>query len=221
MLLHGSGILWPMDILLPILVIAINLALGFLGVLVTVANPEGVKSHRTTILWAFGVGSVIAVGLTGWLAVIGHNSGEDAKRSLLGDSERPPWVGVISMPGFTRFVITNNSDFPAYINGIDVDENSTNPSKEVRHYNVQELAAHTAIADNIPWIPSAENRHRRFSVEIATRAGLFHEDLILDLDRNNQWARAARVMHGSRTLEEDVDSAWPRDKDGAVDWGRR
>jgi hypothetical protein len=210
-----------MDILLPILIAIITLGLGRLGASVTTRSPHWVEVHRKAILRWFSVGSFIGVALTGWLAVIGHNSGEDAKRSLLGDSERPPWVGVISMPGFTRFVITNNSDFPAYINGIDVDENSTNPSKEVRHYNVQELAAHTAIADNIPWIPSAENRHRRFSVEIATRAGLFHEDLILDLDRNNQWARAARVMHGSRTLEEDVDSAWPRDKDGAVDWGRR
>jgi hypothetical protein len=44
--------------------------------------------------------------------------------------------------------------------------------------------------------------------------------MLVQRTENNQWMRANRVIQGMRTLREDVDSAWPRDTKGNIDWSR-
>lgn len=135
---------------------------------------------------------------------------------MLGDAEHPPFLAVISLPGFTRFVTTNGSDYPAYGTKIqlydDADKNL------LRSYDYPEIAAHLAFLDDKPWIPPDGVDQRHFTAYITTRTGLVTEELILRKAGNNQWMRASRVRQGMRTLEEDVDSAWPRDKNGQIEW---
>jgi hypothetical protein len=208
-----------MDVLLPVLIAIFTFALGFLGVWVTLKPPDWVQVHRKPIIGTFIAVSVIGIAVTGWLAFIGHASGEDSKRTLLGDAEHPPWVAVISMPWETRFVLTNNSDYPAYIIAVELFDNTAGGrGTEVRRYPARELAAHTAMVDEVPWNPPPDGKPHHFGAQISTRTGLFNEEMILVPSGNNQWARAVRVTQGMRTLEEDIDSAWPRDDKGQVNW---
>ena len=71
-----------------------------------------------------------------------------------------------------------------------------------------------------PPMPQLQPGERRFTAEIVTRNGVFMEDLILRQAGNNQWMRASRVRQGMRLLETDIDSAWPRNAKGDVNWGR-
>jgi hypothetical protein len=161
--------------------------------------------------------SFAGVPLIAWQAVRSVQSSDESRKTLLGDPERPPFVSVISLPGNTRFVTTNSSDFPAYGTKIQLHDD-THRATAIRTYNYPEIAAYVAILDDTPWTPEDDASEHRFAAEITTRTGLLSEELILRRTGNNQWMRASRVRQGMRTLEQDVDSAWPRDKDGQVNW---
>jgi hypothetical protein len=175
--------------------------------------------------WLYAA-SFIALGIVGMVFVVRVSNesvatSKEATLNTLGDAEHPPWVAVISMPRETRFIVTNNSDYPAYISGIDlIDDTAGDAPKQVRKYGYQELSAQTARMDDGPWTPPADNRQRHFTAVIDTRAGLFNEEMMLALAGNNQWARAVRVRRGMRTLEEDIDRAWPRNQKSEVEWKR-
>ena len=140
----------------------------------------------------------------------------------MGDPEHPPYIAVISMPHLTRFIVTNASDHPAY--GIRIrlvdDTSRTSPGLLVHDFIYSELAAHTALMEDWPWISPSNQERRHFTASIATRNGLAMEEMMLAHDENDQWARAIRVMQGTKELERDVDSNWRREANGDVRWGR-
>jgi hypothetical protein len=90
----------------------------------------------------------------------------------------------------------------------------------VRDWNYAEIGAHQAFMDDQPWIPLDGTLERHFTATISTRTGIVTEDLMLRKAENDQWMRASRVMQGMRLLETDIDSAWPRNSRGEVDWKR-
>jgi len=190
--------------------------LGVMGVYVAL-RPPCPKAHKYWIT-AFIVVGLVGVGATGWLAWRASESGEGQTKNILGDSEHPPFVAIISLPRVTRFVVVNPSDYPAYVARIGLRDDKT--GEIVRTYGPYELAAHTASTDNAPWLPPSDSIQQHFTAEISTRNGLYSEEMMLKKDDNNQWARAVRVTQGMRTLEEDIDSAWPRNSDGSIDWKR-
>lgn len=162
-----------------------------------------------------GVLGVVGQGLQ---ARRGSKSGEAQIKNMLGDSEHPPFVGVFSLPSGTKFIITNGSDYPAYVTGVQLWDDTCSSGK--RYYTARDLAAHTAFMDDNPWMPPLAATRCHFTASIGTRAGLYTEEMMLKQESNNQWARAVRVTQGMRTLEEDVDSAWPREPDGSIEWTR-
>lgn len=189
--------------------------LGIMGVYVALRPPRP-KTHKYWIV-AFVVIGLMGLGATGWLARRASESGEGQTKNILGDSEHPPFVAILSLPKVTRFVVVNPSDYPAYIAKIELHDET---GKIIRTYGPYELAAHTANLDNIVWLPSSDSAQQYFTAEIGTRNGLYAEEMMVKKDSNNQWARALRVTQGMRTLEEDIDSAWPRNPNGNVDWKR-
>jgi hypothetical protein len=201
-----------MDILVAILLAVQQAAFGVLAVVVSL-------KHRLRVRYAvvFGILSLIGIGLVIWEAVLARKISEDTQKTLLGDAERPPFVSVISLPGNTRFVVVNNSDHPAYGTSIQLHDD-THRTTAIRIFDYPEMAAHTARLDERPWTPEDDASEHRFTADIATRTGLALEELILRRAGNNQWMRASRVRQGMRTLEEDVDSSWPRDQNGQVNW---
>lgn len=140
----------------------------------------------------------------------------------MGDAEHPPFVAAISLPRLTRFIVTNNSSYPSY--GIRIrmydDTVADTPASIVRDYVYPELPAHAALMDDEVWIPPDAAPQRHLTAVITTRTGVYYEELILRQAGNNQWMRAIRVMQGMRQLQSDIDSAWPRNGRGDVDWGR-
>ena len=80
------------------------------------------------------------------------------------------------------------------------------------------MPAHVGRVDDNAWIPDDDAPEHRFTAQITTRTGLVFEQLILRRAENNQWMKALRVTQGMRTLEQEVDSAWPRDQNGQPDW---
>jgi hypothetical protein len=204
-----------MDILVAGLLGLVQGLFGLAGALVSLKE----WSQRARIRFAIGFGILTAAGLgfVVWQAVLAHQSGESATKSLLGDGERPPFVSIISLPGNIHFVTTNSSDFPAYGTKIQVHD-ETHKASALRSYDYPEMAAHLAVLDDKPWAPDDDASEHRFTAEIVTRAGLASEEIILRRAGNNQWMRACRVQQGMRTLEEDVDSSWPRDDQGQVEW---
>jgi hypothetical protein len=206
-----------MDLVIALFVALIQAILGFAGVLVSLKRWGDTAKLRFVI--AFVALSLIGIGMVSWQAYRSVQGGEENKRLVLGDSEHPPFVSVMSLPGVTHFVVTNNSDYPAYGIRIRLVDDRTGMSPVViRDWNYQELSAHTALLDDNPWIPQLGTVAYHFSAAITTRTGVVNEELILRKTDNNQWARAARITMGMRTLEEDVDSAWPRNSEGKVDW---
>lgn len=204
-----------MDILIAGLLGLVQGLFGLAGALVSLKD----WSQRARIGFAIGFGllTVVGLGLVVWQAVLAHQSGEAATKALLGDAERPPFVSVISLPGNTRFVTTNTSDYPAYGTKIQLHDD-THRTTALRTYDYAEMAAHLAFLDEKPWTPDDDASEHRFTAQITTRTGLVFEELVLRRAGNDQWMSASRVRQGMRTLEENVDSSWPRDKYGQVDW---
>jgi hypothetical protein len=184
------------------------------GVLAVIMSS---KYHRMRYAVGFGALSAIGIALVIWQAVLAHQSNDAAVEAQLGDAERPPFVSVISLPANTWFVTVNNSDYPAYGTKIQLYDDA-NGATAIRSYNHPEMAAHLAIRDDKPWTPSDMTTEHHLTAQITTRTGLVREELILRKTDNNQWMRASRVRQGMRTLEQDVDSSWPRDEYGQVDW---
>lgn len=175
--------------------------------------------HRARVRYAivFGILSLLGIALAGWQALITYKGTEETRKELLGDPERPPFVTIMSLPGVTHFVTLNNSDYPAYGTKIQLHD-ETHKTSPVRNYEYAEMAAHLGIIDYKAWSPDDDASEHRFGVDITTRTGLVFEDLVLRRAGNGQWMRASRVRQGMRTLEEDVDSSWPRDQNGQPDW---
>jgi len=204
-----------MDILIAVLLGLVTGVFGFAGAAVSLKQWSRPARVRFAIL--FGILTLIGFGLTIWQAVRAAQSGEENRKIQLGDAARPPFVSVISLPGYARFVTTNVSDFPVYGTHVQLYDD-THKTVALRTYDYPEIAAHLAIVDDKPWIPEDDASEHHFTVTITTRTGLVSEELILRRAGNNQWMRASRVQQGMRTLEQDVDSSWPRDKDGQPEW---
>jgi hypothetical protein len=202
-----------MDAVITVLLAVLQLAFALLGVLMSLKSwRQRVERYAVALLLVLGPAGV---GLVAWQAVRAQRGSEQNRRILLGDSEHPPYVAVISLPGNTRFIVLNSSDYPAY--GIRIrlwDETA----RCVHEWKYPEMAAHTAFRDDNPWVLSDETARRRFVADITTRTGVVREELLLRRDANNQWTKAVRVRSGTRTLAEDVDSDWPRNAKGQVDW---
>jgi len=179
-------------------------------------NKKWGQSARNRFAIILAILSFAALPVIIWQAVLAHRGGEENRKALLGDQERPPFVSVISLPGNTRFVTTNASDYPAY--GIHIElYDDASKSTPLRAFDYPEMAAHLAFLDNKSWSPVGDDEHH-FTAEISTRTGLVSEELVLRYAGNNQWMKACRIQQGIHTLEEDVDSAWPRNKSGQVEW---
>jgi hypothetical protein len=184
---------------------------GVLAVIVSLSH------RRVRYAFIFGGLAVVGIVMVVWQAFLARQSNEATTKALLGDAERPPYVSVMSLPRKTRFVIANISDFPAYGTQIQVHDD-THKTTAVRSYEYPQIAAHVAILDENPWIPDDDASEHRFTAQITTRTGIVSEELILRKAGNNQWMKACRVQQGMRTLEQDIDSSWPRDQSGQVEW---
>jgi hypothetical protein len=208
-----------MDLLIPILLGFIQAALAVLGAFVSL-NKIGNKK-RVNFMWAFIGLAIIGVGLTIWQAFWARQSIQDSARNALGDEGKPPYVAVISFPNYNKFLITNNSNYPAY--GIHIrlhDDNKNSKTKGIiaHEYKYPDIAAHTALVDDEVWCPPDNVAELHFWATISTRTGLATENLILRRTSNNQWMQAIRVMQGQRKLEEQIDSSWPREASGDIRW---
>jgi|ERR1017187_3768329 hypothetical protein len=205
-----------MDILIAALLGLIQTVFGFAGN--AVALKQG-WSYRARIRFAilFAVLSSAGLALVIWQAIRASQSNEENRKTLLGDPERPPFVSIFSLPGDTRFITVNPSDYPAYGAHIQLHD-EMHRTTSLYAYGPSDLAAHLASKDEKQWKPEDDASEHRFTAEITTRTGLVFEELILRKAGNDQWMRALRVRQGMRTLEQDVDSSWPRDKYGQPDW---
>jgi hypothetical protein len=203
-----------MDVFVSVVLFMVSAMFGYLGAIVPLQKRSAHSLGRLRIY--FGLLSLAGLALGTWQALRASQSSEENRKAFLGDPERPSYVSVISLPSNTRFVRVNPSDYPAYGVYIQLydDADKTNP---MRKYTPTEMAAHTAIADEQPWTPN-DNLEHHFTAQIGTRTGVVYEELVLRPAGNNQWMKACRVRQGMRTLEEDVDSSWPRDKNGQVEW---
>ena len=201
-----------MDIFVAAVLGLLNALFGIAG-MSEFGNRLG-KRTRVGILVTF---LVLTEGLIVWQASLAHQSGEENKKTQLGDSERPPFISVISLPNATHFVTVNDSDYPAYEPEMLLYDD-THKTQPLRNYAWPEIPAHAARVDDKLWTPEDDASEHRFTAQITTRTGLYLEELILRRAGNDQWMRACRVRQGMRTLEQDVDSAWPRDKSGQVKW---
>jgi hypothetical protein len=92
------------------------------------------------------------------------------------------------------------------------------PPRIVRDWNYAEMGAHQAFMDDQLWIPLDDTLQRHFTATISTRTGIVTEELMLRKAGNDQWMRASRVIQGMHLLETDIDSGWPRNSGGEVDW---
>jgi hypothetical protein len=207
-----------MDIFIAVLLGLVQALFGLAGA--AVALKTWTRRARLRFAVFFVLLAICGIGLVAWQAVRAFRSSEESKEESkkisLGDARHPPWLGVISLPGITRFITTNGSDYPVY--GVKIRLYDAATQTQLRNYDYPEIAAHLAFFDDAPWIPPDGAADCHFTAQITTRAGVYFEELILRRMENNQWMRAARVRQGMRTLEEDIDSAWPRDRSGQIKW---
>lgn len=200
-----------MDLLLPITVGLIGLISNVAGLLMTRKKWSDVARGR--FFWLFVALTGLTFILTTWQSVDSRQSEreakEETKKTQLGDAEHPPHIAIISLPNKTFFVRMNPSEYPAYSVWMHLygEKDQTHP---MRSYGPEEMAAHTAIMDNDPWIIN-DNLEHRFSAEIVSRTGIAHEELILRPAGNNQWMMACRI-DGHISKCQQPDSAWPRDQ---------
>ncbi|MCE5309693.1 MAG: hypothetical protein LLG20_18825 [Acidobacteriales bacterium] len=173
---------------------------------------------RSRFLVLFIALSVVGIAIVALQAVRAAQSSEDTKRNLLGDPEHPPFVAVISLPGFTRFVVTNPSGYPAYGVKVQLYDEACGNQKPIRSYEYNDMASHAAVIDDQPWTPTNSAPQQRFTASISTRAGLVRQEMILRRSGNNQWMRASRTRNGMQILGQDVDSSWPRNSKGEIDF---
>jgi hypothetical protein len=206
-----------MDIFIVVMLSLMSALNGSAWVFVKKRSEKWSPSSRNRFAVCLAILSFLGVPLVGWQAIRAAHGGEENRKTQLGDAERPPFVSIISLPGSTRFVTTNISDFPAYGTKIQLHD-GTHRTTALRTYDYPEMAAHTAILDDKSWTPEDDVSEHRFTAEIVTRTGIVYEELILRRTGNDQWMRACRVQQGMRILEQDVDSAWPRGQDGQPDW---
>jgi hypothetical protein len=198
-----------MDIVVAVLLAVQQATFGVLAILVSL------NQHRKSYAVGFGVLAALGIGLVAWQAVLAHRGSEESIKNQLGDAGHPPHMGIISLPNQTFFVRTNASDYPAYSVQIHLysEKDQTHP---MRSYGPEEMAAHVGVMDNDPWTIN-DNLEHRFTVEIVTRTGIAHEELVLRPAGNNQWMMACRI-DGQISKCQQPDSAWPRDVNGQPDW---
>jgi hypothetical protein len=199
------------DLLLPITLGLIGLISNVAGLLMTRKQWSDVARGRFFYLFLALTGLTFI--FTTCQSVASRQSGreakEEAKKTQLGDAEHPPHIAIISLPHKTFFVRMNASEYPAYSVQMHLysQNDQTHP---MRSYGPEEMAAHTAIMDNDPWIIN-DNLEHRFSAEIVSRTGIANEELILRPAGNNQWMMACRI-DGHISKCQQPDSAWPRDQ---------
>jgi hypothetical protein len=187
-----------------------------------VASKKFTYKQKRPFFWAFIALAAVGLGLTIWQAVLIKRTSEDATRNAMGDADHPPFIALISLPGTHRFVVTNESNYPCYGVRIRMFDDTAKdvPAQIVRDWNYSEMGAHQALMDDQLWIPPDDAPQRHFTATISSRTGIVTEELILRKAGNDQWMRASRVMQGMHLLETDIDSAWPRNSGGGVDWNR-
>ena len=187
-----------------------------------VASKKFTYKQKRPFLWVFIGLAGVGLGLTVWQATLTKRSTEESARSAMGDADHPPFIALISLPGIHHFVVTNGSSYPCY--GVRIrmfdDTEKDGTAQIVRDWNYAEMGAHQAFMDDQPWAPPDGKLQRHFTATISTRTGIVTEELMLKKTENDQWMRASRVMQGMRLLETDIDSAWPRNSRGEVDWTR-
>lgn len=205
-----------MDLVISVLLSALACVSSIAGAVAT--RKEQSPRSRRHFFVLFIVLAMSTFGLTAWQAMRSDRGASESRKAQLGDPERPPFISIISLPGKTRFVRTNPSDFPAYVSSMKLFD-ATHRQTALHTYGAVELAGHTGLLDDELWNPEDDATEHRFTVEIGTRVGLFLEDLVLRRTANDQWMNAWRVRQGMRTLDQNADSAWPRDSRGQIDWG--
>lgn len=205
-----------MDVAIAVLLGAVQAVVGFAGVAISLKNWAD-RARRRFLALFVGL-SLLGVAMVTWQAVRAARGSDENKRTLLGDPEHPPFVAIISLPGYTRFVVTNPSDYPAYGIKIRLYDDTCGAQKVVRNYDYPEMAAHVAFVDDEAWMPTDGAIERRFVASITTRTGLVSQEMLLRQTGTNQWMRASRIRNGARTLGEDIDSSWPRNQKGEVKW---
>jgi hypothetical protein len=187
-----------------------------------VASKKFTYKQKRPFFWVFVGLAILGLGLTIWQAFLTKRGSEDSTRAANGDPEHPPFIALISFPGVHRFVVTNGSNYPSF--GVRIrmyeDTAKNGPARIVRDWVYPEMGAHQALMDDQLWVPPDDTPQRHFTATIATRTGVASEELLLRKTENNQWMRASRVTQGMRLLETDIDSAWPRNAKGDVEWGR-
>lgn len=202
--------------------ITVAVLFGLLGFISSIAGAALARKEwnpvaRNRFFYLFVTLALATLALTIWQAILTYHSGEESKKVQLGDADHPPYVSVISLPGQTKFIRVNTGNFPAYVYSIRLYD-GTHKVSALRAYSNFEIASHSAIADDKSWTAEDDDSEHHFTVEISTRSGLYYEELILRRAGNSQWMKAARVTQGMRTLEQEVDSAWPLDSNGQTDW---
>jgi hypothetical protein len=200
------------DILIAIGFCVVAALMGYLGVHVTLhaqTDPKNIRRFKLSFVGA----ALLMCCLVAIQTIRTYKSGEAQTKGTLGDPEHPPFVAVISLPNLTRFVTTNSSDYAVYITAIQLlDADACGDG--TRNYGFSELSPHSAVMDERAWHPAPNANNCRFIATIFARNGTFTEEMMLHRTDNNQWMRALRVKQGERTLVRDVDSEWPRDKNG-------
>lgn len=191
-----------------------------IGIWVSVTPPA--KARRWRFVCAFVVLGLIAVVAQLWqmadVRIEAAKADSEAKRNTLGDPEHPPYVAVASLPAVTRFIITNASDYPVYGTKIRAYEDTPGGPHRTFDWSYPEMGPHIAFMDDAPWVATDHLLQRHFTITIATRTGFVTEEMLLRPAGNNQWMRALRVRRGQRILVEDIDSDWPRNRDGSINW---
>jgi hypothetical protein len=178
----------------------------------TASNPRGTKLVAALPV----VAAILFACLLAWRD---DQSGATHKKEAFGDAEHPPFADVISLPGNLRFIVTNESNYPAYGVIVSLRDTSGDGFAASRTYEYQEIQAHSGRLDDRQWpsLPPAPSE-RRFAAAIFSRSGTFSEEIILRRSGNNQWMRALKLSSGPNTITEHADSAWPRDVNGRLQW---
>src|ERR1017187_9522791 len=99
-----------MNLLIAILIGLVQAITAIVGSYV--ASRKFTYKQKRPFFWVFGTLAVTGFGLLIWQSIVIKKGNEESRRTTLGDEDHPPFVAVISLPRLTRFVVTNNSDYP-------------------------------------------------------------------------------------------------------------
>ena len=198
---------------------------------------------KLVIVFLFVVSAIVTVWLQEQKESRDKSRTENAQAELLnwqrGDPKNPPYVGYlkfinpVSNALTLKFTVENPSDFPAYEINVRVWNIDNLPGASA---SLEELLRHSITA-NIPSqaghvsqiiggveILSTDNA-KRFGAQFTTRIGSFGEKIRMQKVKDN-WFFALQVTrsypdNSSEVVFERVDSGFPLNEEGKVDWSMR